>query len=185
MTTALYVFAPPRYRAGCRPALGWCLLMAAERPNRGLPAPGGLRVQERGGCYSLIPCLSLQASLSSVNLSHCFCHSTVGLFGNAFSYSRHKSLNLLLIRIPFDHYPFAFMLRQAPHEREPARERPCSAPLEPAEGRAAFALMDSPQSETVLYGFFMRSIHERVGRRRSRGSRSGSAPEWGCSTGGG
>ena len=43
------------------------------------------------------------------------------------------------------------MLRQAQHEREPARERPCSAPPEPAEGRAAFALMESPQSETVLY----------------------------------
>ena len=40
-----------------------------------------------------------------------------------------------VIWIPFDRCPFAFMLRQAQHEREIARDRPCSAHPEPAEGR--------------------------------------------------
>ena len=46
------------------------------------------------------------------------------------------------------------MIRPAQHERGTARDRPCSTHPEPAEGREAFALMDSPQSETVFTVYF-------------------------------
>ena len=73
-----------------------------------------------------------------------------------------------LIRIPFDRCPFAFMLRQAQHERATARDRLCSAHSEPVEGREAFALMDSPQSETVLVGCYGRAgVSESPAQRKS------------------